>query len=89
MFIYHLILEASYNRDLKRVFLGDNKIVCDQRISDFEPYLGKKAKRDNEIWELIAADEVYCYYPSEMSEKPLVEIDYKNLPSLGSFGTPE
>lgn len=83
------IQEASYNRDLKRVFLGDNKIVCDQRISDFEPYLGKKAKRDNEIWELIAADEVYCYYPSEMSEKPLVEIDYKNLPKLGSFGTPE
>ena len=89
MFIYHLILEASYNRDLKRVFLGDNKIVCDQRISDFEPYLGKKAKRDDEIRELIAADELECYYPSEMSEKSLVEIDYSNLPSLGSFGTPE
>ena len=89
MFIYHLILEASYNRDLKRVFLGDNKIVCDQRISDFEPYLGKKAKRDDEIRELIAADELECYYPSEMSEKSLVEIDYSNLSSIETFGAPQ
>lgn len=83
------IQEASRNRDLKRVFLGDNKIVCDARISDFGPYLGRKARRDDEIRELIAADELECYYPSEMSEKSLVEIDYSNLPSLGSIRSPE
>ena len=77
------ILEASYNNDLKRIFLGDNKIVCDARISDFGPYLGRKARND-EIRNLIAAEELECYYPSEMSEKSLVEVDYSNLPSLGS-----
>ena len=79
------ILEASYNNDLKRIFLGDNKIVCDARISDFGPHLGRKARRDDEIRELIAADELYCYYPSEMAEKSLVEPDYKNLPPVGAI----
>ena len=65
--------------------MGDNKIVCDARISDFGPYLGRKARRDDEIRELIAADELYCYYPSEMSEKSLVEPDYKNLPPVGAI----
>ena len=83
------ILEASRNRGLKRVFLGDNKIVCDARISDFAPYLGYKARKDDEIRELIAADEVECYYPSETSGKSLVELDYPNLPSIGSFGVSE
>ena len=82
------ISEASYNKELKRIFLGDNKIVCDARISDFGPYLGRKARND-EIRNLIAAEELECYYPSEMSEKSLVEVDYSNLPSLGSFGAQE
>ena len=82
------ILEASYNKELKRIFLGDNKIVCDARISDFGPYLGRKA-RDDKIRNLIAAGELECYYPSEMTEKSLDELDYFNLPSLGSFGAQE
>ena len=88
-YIQPTILEASRNRDLKRVFLGDNKIVCDARISDFAPHLGYKARKDDEIRELIAADELECYYPSEMLGKSLVDPDYSNLPPVGSFGASE
>ena len=67
------------------MFLANNKIVCDARIQDFAPYLGEKARNDD-IRELIAADELYCYYPSEMTDKSLWQLPYSNLPPLGSVG---
>ena len=84
------ILEASTGEDkkLKRIFLSDNKLVCDARLAEFKEYFGDDRITNRpayqKVHDVVEPSDLICYYPPEYAEKSLDELNYAALPALGN-----
>ena len=68
---------------MKRVFLSDNKFICDARIKDFKDDF-KKNNENNPIYSAVQPADLICDYPPEKRDQTLEDIDYDTLPALGA-----
>jgi len=68
---------------LKRVFLSDNKFICDARIYDFKDDFKKNNDR-SPIYNAVQPADLICDYPPEQRERTLEDVDYNKLPALGA-----
>ena len=67
----------SKNTSIKRVFLGDNSIICDERLSDFAGHFDNEQSK---LYQISTPNDLKCNYPADNQGKFLASVDYKSLP---------
>ena len=72
-----LCLVLSKNSNVKRVFLGDNSIICDERLSDFA---GEFDNESSKLYQIATPNDLKCNYPADNQGKFLASVNYKSLP---------
>ena len=71
------------NENIKRVFLGDNSIVCDERLAPFQHYFDDPKTK---LYSVALPNDLKCVYPAANQDKFLDQISYSSLPKSDGFG---
>ena len=68
---------------MKRVFLGDNSIICDDRLAEFAGHFDHE---DNRLYQIATPNDLKCNYPAANQDKFVASLDFKSLPKSDGYG---
>jgi len=71
------------NASVKRVFLGDNSIICDDRLAEFAGHFDNE---QDSLYQIATPNDLKCNYPAANQDKFVDSLDFKSLPKSDGYG---